>query len=255
MEKHDPIMAEAIAARGWYLHRAPRVPLRQFQVFGERGSGTNLVRRLLNRSFTIQRSDALGWKHGVPSMAAIPADMLIVVVQRNLFDWARSLHRRPWHGHPEIQALPFDAFIRAPWRSVIDRPSHFAPLSGPRGALLQYDRHPITGAAYETIFEMRAVKSEAWLGFRNRGCALLYVQLEMVQEDPEAWLNAIRQALSLEWSDTGYRPVQKRLGTRFTPAIDPRPATPETWCEEDRAFAIARADWAQEALFGYEPGE
>jgi len=28
----------------------------------------------------------------------------VLVVARDAFDWARSLHRQPWHAHPDLNS-------------------------------------------------------------------------------------------------------------------------------------------------------
>ena len=50
----------------------------RFQVLGERSSGTNLVKRLIMMNSDLEETELLGWKHGFPSMAAIPSDLLVV---------------------------------------------------------------------------------------------------------------------------------------------------------------------------------
>jgi hypothetical protein len=59
-------------------------------------------------------SDALGWKHGFAQALAIPADLAVICVTRNAADWALSMHAKPWHAVPALQALAFSDFIRAP---------------------------------------------------------------------------------------------------------------------------------------------
>lgn len=57
---------------GYHLNRPHAEPLTHFQVFGERGSATNLVRKMIEKNLHIVRTESLGWKHAVPHMVAIP---------------------------------------------------------------------------------------------------------------------------------------------------------------------------------------
>ena len=65
------MIAQDFLDTGWQFsltgHRITR-----YQVFGERSSGTNFVKRLLGRNTALAPSEGLGWKHGLPHMAAIP---------------------------------------------------------------------------------------------------------------------------------------------------------------------------------------
>ena len=247
-------MPQAMREHGLYLHRVQDARPLQYQVLGERGCGTNLVRKLIQRSWQIERVDGLMWKHAFPNMLAIPPRLLLVCCQREAFSWATSLYKRPWHGSAAMQGLDFSQFIRSPWDSVVDKISHFDNV--PEGvdlqnAPLQYDRHPITGEAFPNIFAMRALKSAALLGLRNRGCDVLYVQMERVQRDPEGFAGVFGDMLGLKPTKRGYREVTQRLGNRFPPKVKDRPEPPAEWSAADRSFALSQLDAQVEAAWGY----
>ncbi|MGR3479248.1 hypothetical protein [Salipiger marinus] len=235
---------------GWQL--APTgAPLTRFQVFGERSTGTNFVKRLIGRNTALAPTESFGWKHGFPQMTVLPEDLLVVCTFRHAADWARSMHARPWHCPPEMQALPFSDFLRAEWRSIADRPRYFPQLAaeGGEGQPLQQDRHPLSGRPFANLFALRRAKQEALLGFLHRGASVLLCRLESVQAAPEAFLNELRHGLALPAAP--YRPVTRRLGTRFRPAVTPRPATPPALAPEDLAFLTGQLDLATETALGY----
>ncbi|EPX80392.1 hypothetical protein [Salipiger mucosus] len=244
------MIGQAFADTGWHL--APTgAPITRYQVFGERCSGTNFVKRLIGRNTALTPIEDLGWKHGFPHMTAIPEDCLVVCVVRHAGDWARSVHAKPWHCPPAMQRLPFPEFIRAEWATVADRPRYFpqvAQLGGKRQPL-QHDRHPITGRPFPNLFALRRAKLEALLGFGARGCAVLLCRLEAVQAAPEDFLRDLRGTLSLPAAE--YRPVVKRLGSRFAPAVEDRPPTPDSLSPEDLAFMRAQLVPDLEAALGY----
>ena len=228
-------------------------PIRRYQVFGERSSGTNFIKRLIGRNTPLQPTEALGWKHAAPQMTAIPRDLAVVCVVRDARAWALSMHAKPWHCPPEMQALAFSDFIRAEWRSIADRARYFPQLAevGGEGQPLQLDRDPLTGRPHANLFALRRAKLSGILSFLERDCSVIFTRLESVQSSPEGFLDAMRNALDLPASDGALRPVVKRLGAKFLPSMHPRPATPTALTEDDLRFLCAETDPVQEAAFGY----
>lgn len=243
------------ATTGVYAMRADGPAPTRFQVVGERSSGTNYVKRLFGRNTQLTPVEALGWKHGGPQALAIPADLLVIVVVRNATDWALSMHAKPWHAAPQLQALPFSDFIRAPWDSVIDRPRYFgAGAEHVVGQPLQADRDPMTGAPYPNLFALRRGKLIGHLSYLSRACSVALVRMEEAQARPDGVLDTVLTALALPARTGDLRPVVKRLGAKFKPAIDARPATPTALAPDDLAFLRAETQPALEAALGYEYG-
>ena len=65
--------------------------IEDFQVFGQRCSGTNYLDHLVAANFKAQAIYHYGWKHGVPSMPGIAAHSLILAVVRDPLEWLASL--------------------------------------------------------------------------------------------------------------------------------------------------------------------
>lgn len=230
----------------------PGTQVTRFQVLGERSSGTNYVKRLLGRNTALMPTEALGWKHGFPHARAIPPDLLVIGVVRRADEWARSMHVKPWHCTPEMQRLPFSDFIRAPWDTVVDRPRYFAgaQASGEVGQALMHDRHPLTGLRFDTLFALRQAKLTGLLSYAARGCNFALLRMEDVTAAPELALDR----LALPGWEGNLRPVVKRLGSKFKPAVDARPETPAALCDADMDWLRAQVDSAQEADLGYDYG-
>ncbi|MEX0311347.1 MAG: hypothetical protein AB3N17_14015 [Tateyamaria sp.] len=228
-------------------------PITQFQVLGERSSGTNFVKRLLGRNTDLKPTEALGWKHGFPHMMAIPPQMAVIVCVRRADTWAQSMFSKPWHTTPAMQSLPFSDFIRAPWDTVIDRPRYFEGLvpDGAVGQPLQQDRHPVTGARFANLFSLRQAKLSAMLSLLGRDCTCIVLRMEDAQAAPEATLDALRTPLGLAAASGPFRPVVKRLGSKFKPAIADRPQLPAQWDAADLRFLHDQIDPAQETALGY----
>ncbi|MAM60140.1 hypothetical protein [Maritimibacter sp. UBA3975] len=243
-----------LADTGIEIHRRHGTVPDHLQVFGERSSGTNFVNRLLAKNSALTPVDHYGWKHGFAQMTGVGARALIVGVARDPLAWARSMYAKPWHCPPEMQALDFPAFLRAEWRTVIDRKRYF-PQSGERGTVgtpLQQDRHPITGAAFANLAQLRSFKAAYLLGLRMRGVNLVLCRLEAVQADPEAFVVAVSEAFDLP-PVAAYAPVTKRLGSRFLANVENRPDPPEVVSPDDRAFLAKELDTRIESAWGFAP--
>ncbi|WP_372609869.1 hypothetical protein [Aquicoccus sp.] len=241
---------------GRLVRRVNALPIGRFQVLGERASATNLVRKLIEKNLRIRRSEALGWKHAVPHMVAIPADFLTIVVVRHAESWALSMFKRPWHADPAIQALDLSAFLRAEWRGVVDRLGDFAEIppeiaKDVRNRELQFDRHPLTGAPFPNLFALRRVKLAAMLGMLNRDCNVMLLRAEEVQADPEGFVTWASDALALARKSDTFQGATRRMGTRFRRAV-PFEKAPTRLDAADRAFMTGALDLALESALGYD---
>lgn len=184
---------------------------------------------------------------------AIPADLAVICVVRNAYDWTRSMHAKPWHTTPAMQSLEFSDFIRAPWDTIIDRPRYFdgAVELGIVGQPLQADRDPVTGAPFANLLALRRAKLTALLSHLNRGCTCIVLRMEAVQSAPQAAVADILAGLNLPPHPAQFRPVTKRLGSKFNPAIDARPPTPPQIGDVDRDFINTQLDDLLETQLGY----
>jgi hypothetical protein len=227
------------------------VPTR-YQVIGERSSGTNYVKRLLGRNTPLNPVDTLGWKHGPLQPTAIPPDLVVVLSLRNAVDWALSMFAKPWHTSVQMQELGFADFLRAPWETIVDHRKYFAN-AGPAmvGQPLQHDRNPESGAAFDNLFHLRRGKLAAHLTVVNRGCSFVIVRHESVINDPQGFLTAFRSNLGLQQTTEPLRPVLKRLGARFVPAVSNRPSAPAHLSTSDRDFLRSQLDLKLEQALGY----
>ena len=243
----------AFAASGLHVQRTSDTPITRYQVLGERSSGTNFVKRLLGRNSGLKPTEALGWKHSAPYMLAVPQDMAVICVVRRADTWARSMFEKPWHTTPAMQVLSFSDFIRAEWDTIIDRPRYFEGLvaDGCTGAALQADRDPVTGARFANIFALRRAKLASLLSMTARDCTCILLRMEDAQAAPESTLDTMLTALGQPARTNPFKPVVKRLGSKFKPAIPDRPAAPEGWSADDLDFLKSQIDADQETRLGY----
>ncbi|OZB17414.1 MAG: hypothetical protein B7X55_06425 [Rhodobacterales bacterium 34-62-10] len=244
------MIPDNFAATGLHVAGNGTRPTR-FQVLGERSSGTNYVKRLLGRNTALTPTEALGWKHAHPHATAIPADLAVICVTRHAVPWALSMHAKPWHCPPAMQALAFSDFIRAPWETVVDRARYFGGAVDLLGQPLQLDRDPVSGLPYPDLAALRTAKLRGLTSYANRGCTFVLLRMEQAVTQPAAVLAAICTGLDLPAPNTPLRPVVKRLGSKFLPAVPDRPQPPKQMQTADLDWLRDRLDMGLEARLGY----
>jgi hypothetical protein len=201
--------------------------IRHIQIYGQRCSGTHAIARTIEANFGKgARTEAYGFKHWfVPDQILFRDDVLVLVIARNAFDWMRSLHRQPWHTHPDVKALPFADFLRSPWHAYWDdefwgiTPEH--PL---RGQEMMHERDPATGLRFSSPIAKRTAKLRHWAELRTRAPNLALLSHETLQTDPRRVVAELAAATGLPtpgefehvWSykGNGYRVFEP---TRYDP--------------------------------------
>ncbi|TMM54401.1 hypothetical protein [Sulfitobacter sabulilitoris] len=250
------MIPDDFAEIGFHAKPRSRVRITRYQVIGERSSGTNFVKRLIARNTDLKHSEALGWKHGFPGAQPVPQDLAVICMVRDAESWACSMHAKPWHTSPAMQGLRFDRFIRAQWDSVFDHPRYFKPAwrAGVPGGPLLLDRDPETGAAFSNLFALRLAKLYGLLSYLERDCSMVLLRMETAQAEPEAVIDAMRVVLGQRLREDRFRPVTRRLGAKFSPAIDARPPTPRRIGPKGIDFMRRQLDLRLEQRLGYSYG-
>ncbi len=248
----DQSVPEGFAESGFAAVKENAHKIEAFQVLGERGSGTNYVKRLIGRNTSLSPTNVLGWKHGFPHMLAVPRNVAVICVVRAADNWARSLYETPWHTTAHMQAMEFSDFIRAPWDTYIDKAKHFDTGFEPamRGTPLQHDRDPLTGKRFPNVFALRQAKLLGLISMLHRGCTCVLVRMEDAQKQPEALLAKLTGALTIR-QKAQFLPVVKRQGWRFKYLVDFHPPLPDAWSVEDYEYLKTNVDITLEAALGY----
>ncbi|QUJ76558.1 hypothetical protein KDD17_00295 [Sulfitobacter albidus] len=224
----------------------------QFQVFGERRSGTNFTRLLIERNFALEPVFHYGWKHGFLSVPAVGSHVLLVGVARNPIDWLISMHATPFAVVPRLKDLSFSDFIRAEWDSIARpggqgwRAAGFRQDMKLRNEVLQFDRHPIEGRAFRNILELRQVKLRALLGLTRRVSHAAVVRHEDLRDQPDEMLPLLRDHFALPAVLTWHR-IDDYVGNKS----NPKTLTAADISPEDRTFILDGLDLDLEAQFGY----
>ena len=248
-------LPQEFAETGFHMN-VRRAKLANFQVVGERSSGTNYVRTLLEAHTPLKSVDYLVWKHGFPQAPAIAPDTIVVVCVRNAIDWARSMYTKPWHSTQAMQELEFSEFLRAEWQTRVDREGYFPRVAqlGTLGQPLQHDRNPLTGFPFRNIFDLRRAKLRGHLSYLNRGCSVAVVAMETAVVAPDAFVSAFRIGMRLQILKEEVQGIKRRLGNRFEAVVPDRAPAPITFSDADFDFALSQLDLALEAQLGYDYG-
>lgn len=224
-------------------------PISQMQIYGQRCSGTNVVAQTLAANIPeLRLTDAYGHKHWfVPDQTLFPPHTLSVVVARNAFDWVRSLHRQPWHAHPELKAKPFAEFIRSEWHSCWDEHFHHIEPGHPLlGQEMMHERDPATGERFANCLAKRTAKLRHWAALPTRAHNVALVSYDAFLRAPEAFVAAMATATGLARTDT-FQSVSSYKGQGFFAYV---PQTYDDLAPADVAHIEAWLDPAVEAQYG-----
>lgn len=241
-------------------HQSNGVPIRSAYVFGERNSGTNYVGNLIMRNcragqtgaglYDPANKAAFGWKHGFPTMARGPENVLAIAVYREPIAWLHSLNRMPWNTPKQMRGLPFSQFIRHDWQSVIDDHGFGIEPDHPKwNTELMADRDPVTGQRFANAMQLRNAKNRGFASLDARFGNVLRVNYETVVAAPQAFLNGLCNVYGLARLRT-FDPVIHDRGTPSRGVFQQK-AVPYV-CPTDLEFIRSQLDLRQEAALGYD---
>lgn len=239
-----------------FLHeQSNRLPVRDFQVFGERCSGTNFLEHLIVNNFRERCVYHYGWKHGIPMMPAIWPHSLILVIVREPVEWLLSLHRTPYEAYLPLIGCSFSEFIRQEWEAE-SRPGiqgwekwGMRQDGKLKGEIFQLDRHPLFGRRFVNALEMRTVKAQAMLGFRHRAGNLAILRFEDLLTDPALFLTSLGKCFQLRSKRTNPDLTTERVDPKAA-RLRPR-LTADQISAVDMNFIRGNLDPSLETGLGY----
>ncbi|MCV2869490.1 hypothetical protein OEW28_12720 [Defluviimonas sp. WL0002] len=241
-----------------YVHLRVRQTLGEFrrlgkpkvQVIGERCSGTNFTEALIMQNLPVRDGREFGWKHGFPSFLAVPDDVVFVAVYREVFGWLLSMYEKPWHAEPDLCDLPFSDFIRAEWRSVVDKKFLLATDDPLNCQILQQDRHPLTGKPPINLLELRRWKMQALQGLSERGIKVVHWTHDRIVADPGGVVTDVARLHGLPEPEQVTVP-KGRFGWPWNRFADTPERKVKTISDADRAFILENLDLDLERQVGF----
>lgn len=125
--------------------------IKNYTVYGERCSGTNLLQDCITNTFNIPVTWEYGWKHffGFCNYSKLnnATNTLFIGIVRNPFDWIQSVFNNPYHIPPKLYAS-IDTLLTGQWYSL-----------GNYGRENLFDRNFISQQRYSNIIDMRNHKN------------------------------------------------------------------------------------------------
>ena len=129
--------------------------LKKYTIYGERCSGTNYLKSIMNLNFNIKLTHEYGKKHffGFQDEKLKKSDdTLFICIVRNPVDWVNSLYREKYHIAKHLRKNITD-FLNKEFYSYNDKHSGLRD-----GTEIMEDRNIYTGKRYKNIFELRHTK-------------------------------------------------------------------------------------------------
>lgn len=235
---------------GLTILRRGDAPIRAIQVYGQRCSGTNAFIRSVEANFGRDAfTEAYGFKHWfVPEQVLFPRDVLVLAIARDPFDWVRSLHRQPWHAHPDIKALGFSDFIRAQWHSYWDTEFWGVETDHPvLGREMLHERCPQTGDRFANALAKRTAKLRHWSSLGDRAHHVALLNYATFVRDPQAVITAIADTTGMACADP-FVSLDSYKGQGHRPFV---PTTYPKIVDDDVTHICEWLDPSVEARFGF----
>ncbi len=168
-------------------------PVQQFQVLGERNSGTNFVATLLRNNLAeMEETRPYGWKHGFIDRRVVETPgLLTVVVYRHPIRWLQSVHAKPLELTDNFGKLRFEDFLETPWTGGFRREN--GPME-PSTA----DLEPKTGRTFPNPMALRSAKIAYLEEMQKMAGCTAYLRFEDVNRRPKESVRAIADTFGLE---------------------------------------------------------
>lgn len=159
------------------------------EVFGERNSGTNYLKKLLEinlENVDLNHRDKVGWKHA--DCHNVGKDWLIIVVYRNPITWLQAMHRAP-----QLKELSFSEFLTADWKCYLI-PSFAKTKEQMQPYMIE--KHLIE--SYQNIVHLRCEKIKLFETFKNRLQNVCYINYEALEAQPLKIIETIAKIYCLK---------------------------------------------------------
>ena len=222
-----------------------------FQIFGERASGTNYIQKLIQNNIDLKYTAKYGHKHFFPNediQKADTSDTLFVVVVRNPLDWVRSMYENPFHTCPEIKNCKnFSIFIRHEWHCIYDKASGHSLEDKQYGKEMIFERDPSSGERFKNLLCLRTSKILNFLSIEDKVEHFIFVNYEDVRDFPSEFIDAIAKEFKLKCSSV-FEPVTSYRGRGNEVYV---PKVFDEISPDDMGHILESLDVELESMVGY----
>lgn len=235
-------------------HRNTKKDLKYVQIFGERNSGTNYLKRLVSENMNEPENvlgsyatksnpnnlaKLFGYKHYYADPKKVTreeqAETLFLVLYKNPYTWIRSTLSKPYH---------FQACLEG--RSITDLAELRLEGFNVRGLQIP-DVHPETGELVN-IFELRRHKIRNWEGLIDQVDNVVYLNYELLLLYPTEIVQSICDDFGSLFATKTV--TQREPDMKYVEKY----VEPEPFTDAELAVMDANIDWQTESLIGYQKG-
>ncbi len=241
--------------------------LKEFQVYGERNSGTNYLRKLMRENYQdilpLGGDRGFGWKHtdfgqpwcdyrngpeeiychSVRDYKKDSKNVVFVVIYRNPITWLQSMHKHAHHA-PLLYGLSFSDYIRHPWTSYYGIPGQES--SPDKERRLSMVKPENLFEEYESVLDLRVQKNQIFESFKNRVDNVAYVNYEHLKDAPEEVLQTIADKYEFKIKGNFANITEDKFGFG---KYKPKKYPPISKVDLDHIIDVL--DWDQETSIGY----
>lgn len=234
-----------------------RAPLKHYALIAERCSGSNYTEQLVLMN-TYLESKSPWHKHFLPWFDLAPIypedprnsdfkdyeDTIFIVIFRDPYDWARSLHPFPHHAAGWLFNLDFSTFIRTSWALNLDDIQ--LQKSKRHNALL--DRDPIMKQSFKNIFRLRTAKIKDQLRLKDMVKNIYYVNYETLRDYPEEVLHELSSVFGIALKPS-FQPILGYKKAHSKDKYSPKDYAPIS--EKDMKYINSQLNKGIEKQIGY----
>ncbi len=128
----------------------------EYCILGERCTGTNYLKKLMDTNFNLKESNKFGWKHFFGFSDYKDSDnVLFIGIVRDPFQWLGSLNKKKHHFPPHLKKN-MRSILLNPFFSIYDSKEHGEKY----GKEIMEDRNIYTGKRYYNIVDLRNNKNK-----------------------------------------------------------------------------------------------
>lgn len=184
--------------------------IHDYQICGERGSGTTWLDILLRDNLEFKNHFEFGCKYGCKHWLLVENDnflkedtdhTLFVVIYKNPYSWLLSINKFPHHA-PQLYNKPFDEFVRSEWRCYQGK--HHFKQNGkmmPNMEIVK-DENEMMWERSKNVIELRYKKIEAFQSLKDLVKHVYYVRYEDLLDHPKRVIRDIANKFNIKRKNT-----------------------------------------------------
>lgn len=240
----------------------------KYQLFSERCSGSNFVEAVLKENFPkLVKSHDYGFKHWLSKRfleeSDFPSDMIFILVNRNPFDWLRSIHRQPWHCEHRLRQMSFSRFIRSEWKCVWDEQAQILNDDPRWMKEMEFERNPLNDfSRFKNVLEVRKVKYDIWGTRLSKHSKTVLIRHEDNRNSPSQTVSILADIMGEKIPDEviipkGYKGIlswKKKLALSLSFGLvrGYKTKAKEPISQEDLNFIVCNLNHSKEEDWGYD---